>query len=136
MAKLPLLEGITVLDLTRVVAGPFCTMLLADLGARVIKVEEPGVGDETRHWGPPFIDGESAYFLGLNRGKESIELDLKDQTGLEAARKLAERADVVVQNFRPGVADRLGLGYHSLRANNPRLIYASISGFGQSGPDR
>jgi crotonobetainyl-CoA:carnitine CoA-transferase CaiB-like acyl-CoA transferase len=111
-------------------------MSLGDLGARVIKVEEPGLGDETRHWGPPFLQNESAYFLSLNRNKESIELDLKTERGREALRLLAREADVVVQNFRPGVMDRLGIGYETLRAENPRLIYASISGFGQTGPQR
>jgi len=132
----PPLAGVLVLDLTRAVTGPFCTMTLADLGARVIKVEEPGTGDETRHWGPPFVDGESAYFLGVNRGKESIELNLKEPRDLEIARRLAAKADVVIENFRPGVADRLGVGYEQLRAANPKLIYASISGFGQTGPFR
>ncbi|MGH9662231.1 MAG: CaiB/BaiF CoA transferase family protein [Bryobacteraceae bacterium] len=130
------LEGILVLDFTRAVAGPFCTMTLGDLGARVIKVEEPDGGDETRRWGPPFVGGESAYFLGINRNKESLALDLKSPEGLEAARMLARRADVVVENFRPGVMSRLGLGYAELAAENAGLVYASVSGFGQSGPDR
>jgi crotonobetainyl-CoA:carnitine CoA-transferase CaiB-like acyl-CoA transferase len=135
LAHLPL-RGVTILDLTRAVAGPFCTMSLGDLGARVIKVEEPGLGDETRHWGPPFVEKESAYFLSLNRNKESIELDLKKEEGREALRRLAHKADVVVENFRPDVMDRLGIGYEMLRVENPRLIYASISGFGQTGAQR
>ncbi len=130
------LQGVRVLDLTRAVAGPFCTMLLGDLGARVIKIEEPRTGDETRHWGPPFIGGESVYFLALNRNKESVALDLKLSSDVAALRRLAAEADVVVQNFRPGVAERLGIDYRCLRTDNPRLIYASISGFGLTGPDR
>ncbi len=130
------LDGIVVVDLTRAVSGPFCTMMLADLGARVIKIEEPGSGDETRNWGPPFVDGESTYFLGVNRGKESVTLDLKDERDRAVLGRLASRADVLIENFRPGVADRLGAGYRSLSAANPRLVYVSISGFGQSGPHR
>ena len=124
------------LDLTRAVTGPFCTMLLGDLGARIIKIEEPGTGDETRHWGPPFTNGESAYFLALNRNKESVALDLKIHGDLDILKRLALDSDVVVQNFRPGVAERLGIGYEALRSDHPELIYASISGFGLSGPDR
>ncbi len=135
MATRPL-EGLLVVDLTRAVAGPFCTMLLGDLGARVLKIEEPGSGDETRQWGPPFVEGESAYFLGLNRNKESVALNLKDERGRDVLRGLARRADVLIENFRPGVAARLGIGPEELRARNPRLIYASVSGFGQDGPDR
>jgi CoA:oxalate CoA-transferase len=111
-------------------------MLLGDLGARVIKIEEPQTGDETRHWGPPFVRGESVYFLALNRNKESVVLDLKRPSDKAALRRLAAEADVVVQNFRPGVAERLGIDYKRLRPDNPRLIYASISGFGLTGPDR
>ena len=111
-------------------------MLLGDLGARVIKVEEPRTGDETRHWGPPFVGRESVYFLALNRNKESVALDLKLSSDVAALRRLAAEADVVVQNFRPGVAERLGIDYKCLRTDNPRLIYASISGFGLTGPDR
>lgn len=133
MAGLPL-EGVTVLDLTRAVAGPFCTMNLGDLGARVIKVEEPGVGDETRQWGPPFTaEGESTYFLSMNRNKESVAIDLKSDAGRDEVRRLAREADVVVENFRTGVADRLGVGYEEVRRENPRIIYASISGFGSEG---
>ena len=123
------LDGMLVLDLSRAVAGPLCTMLLGDLGARVVKVEEQG-GDEARSWGPPFHEGTSAYFLGLNRNKESAALDLKNAADLAFVMRMAARADVVVENFRPGVAARLGLGYEALRAFRPGLIYGSVSGFG------
>jgi crotonobetainyl-CoA:carnitine CoA-transferase CaiB-like acyl-CoA transferase len=136
--ELPL-AGVVVLDFTRAVAGPFCTMLMGDLGARVIKVEEVGHGDETRAWGPPFVEdsqgrGWSTYFVSMNRNKQSIALDLKSGEGLAAAGELARRADVIIENFRPGVAERLGIGYPSLSAGNPSLIYCSVSGFGQTGP--
>ena len=124
-----------VLDLSRAVAGPLCTMLLGDLGARVLKIEEAG-GDEARSWGPPFVGEDSTYFLGLNRNKESGIFDLKDAGDLAVVRKMASRADVVVENFRPGVAERLGLGYETLRALRPGLVYGSVSGFGQEGPDK
>lgn len=127
------LEGIVVVDLTRVLAGPYCTMLLADLGARVIKIENPGGGDDSRQVGP-FVDGESAYFASVNRNKESIALDLKADGDRQILDRLLERADVLVENFRPGVMDKLGLTWKSLREKYPRLIYASISGFGQTGP--
>jgi crotonobetainyl-CoA:carnitine CoA-transferase CaiB-like acyl-CoA transferase len=130
------LAGVQVLDLSRAVAGPFCTLILADLGARVIKIEEPESGDETRHWGPPFIHGESAYFLSLNRNKESVVLDLKHPSGRNALRKLIAKSDVLIQNFRPGVAERLGIDYEAVKLENPRLVYASVSGFGLTGPDR
>ena len=130
------LEGVRVLDLTRAVAGPFCTLLLGDLGARVIKIEEPETGDETRHWGPHFVQGESVYFLALNRNKQSVVLDMKRESDLAALRQLAGQTDIVVQNFRPGVVERLGIDYATLKACNPSLIYASISGFGVTGPDR
>ena len=130
------LDGITVLDLTRVLSGPYCTMLLADLGARVVKVEQPGKGDDTRAWGPPFVHGESAYFLSVNRNKESITLNLKHAEGLRLLHALIAKADVLVENFRPGTLSRLGLDYESLRPQNPRLIYCSISGFGHTGPRR
>ncbi|MBR0643051.1 CaiB/BaiF CoA transferase family protein [Plastoroseomonas hellenica] len=129
------LAGIKVLDLTRVVSGPFATMLLADLGADVVKVEEPGKGDESRRYGPPFQGGESAYFLSVNRGKRSIALDLRSEAGRATALALAARADVVVENFRPGTMARLGLGIEALHAANPRLILCSITGFGAEGPD-
>lgn len=129
------LEGLFVLDFSRAVAGPMCTMLLGDLGARVVKVEEAG-GDEARSWGPPFAGEDATYFLGLNRNKESVVLDLKNAADLALARRMAARADVVVENFRPGVAARLGLGYEELRALRPGLVYGSVSGFGQEGEDR
>ena len=128
------LVGVTVLDFTRAVAGPFCTMLLGDLGARIIKVEDPNGGDETRQWGPPFLSGWSTYFLSMNRNKQSVAADLKSDEGRALVRAIAARADVVIENFRPGVVDRLGIGADELRALNPRLIYASVSGFGQTGP--
>ena len=128
------LAGLTVLDLTRVLSGPYCTMLLADMGARVIKIEQPGRGDETRAWGPPFVAGESAYFLSINRNKESVTLDFKQPAARAALDRLLQRADVLVENFRPGTLDRLGLGYEAVKATHPRLVYASISGFGQTGP--
>jgi crotonobetainyl-CoA:carnitine CoA-transferase CaiB-like acyl-CoA transferase len=128
------LNGVFVLDLTRVLSGPFCTMMLADMGARVIKVERPGDGDETRAWGPPFVGGESAYFLGTNRNKESITLDFKRPEGRRIINRLIDRADVIVENFRPGTLARMGLDYASLEEAHPKLIYASISGFGQTGP--
>jgi crotonobetainyl-CoA:carnitine CoA-transferase CaiB-like acyl-CoA transferase len=130
------LAGLTVLDLTRVLSGPYCTMLLADMGARVIKIEQPGRGDETRAWGPPFVAGESAYFLSINRNKESVTLDFKQPGGRKALDRLLDRADVLVENFRPGTLDRVGLGYATVAAKYPRLIYGSISGFGQTGPRR
>jgi len=130
------LEGFTIVDLSRVLSGPYCTMLLADMGARVIKIEQPGRGDETRAWGPPFVAGESAYFLSINRNKESVTLDFKQPGGRQALDRLLERADVLVENFRPGTLDRLGLGYAAVAAIHPRLVYCSISGFGQTGPRR
>jgi crotonobetainyl-CoA:carnitine CoA-transferase CaiB-like acyl-CoA transferase len=134
-AKGPL-DGLTVLDLTRVLSGPYCTMLLADMGARVIKIEQPGRGDETRAWGPPFVAGESAYFLSINRNKESVALDFKQPAGRTALDRLLARADILVENFRPGTLDRVGLGYSTVSATHPRLVYCSISGFGQTGPRR
>ena len=128
------LHGIRVLDLTRVLAGPYCTMFLGDLGAEVVKVEQPGVGDDTRGWGPPFTGGESAYFLCVNRNKKSVTIDLKSTEGVALLQRLAERADVLIENFRPGTMERLNLGEKDLRAANPRLIYASLSGFGADGP--
>jgi formyl-CoA transferase/CoA:oxalate CoA-transferase len=125
-----------VLDFSRVLAGPYCTMQLADLGARVIKIEHPGRGDDTRAWGPPFVGGESAYFLSINRNKESLVLDLKHPRARRVLDPLIANADIVVENFRPGTMERLGLTYESMRAANPRLVYCSISGFGQTGPRR
>ena len=130
------LDGIRVLDLSRHLAGPYCTMMLGDLGADVIKVERPGCGDDTRQWGPPFLDGESAYYLCCNRNKKSLTLNLKDERGIEIARELAVRSDVLVENFRVGGLNDLGLGYEELSKLNPGLIYCSISGFGHTGPDR
>jgi crotonobetainyl-CoA:carnitine CoA-transferase CaiB-like acyl-CoA transferase len=130
------LQGVTVLDLTRVLSGPYCSMMLADMGARVIKIEQPGRGDDTRGWGPPFVNGESAYFLSINRNKESVTLDFKQPAGRAVLDRLIGRADVLVENFRPGTLARLGLDYPALAARHPRLVYCSISGFGQSGPRR
>jgi formyl-CoA transferase/CoA:oxalate CoA-transferase len=130
------LAGVTVLDLTRVLSGPYCTMVLADLGARVIKIEHPGKGDDTRHWGPPFVGTESAYFLSINRNKESVTIDFKPPSGRAVLDRLAARADVLVENFRPGTLDRIGFGWDAVHARVPRLIYASISGYGQTGPRR
>lgn len=130
------LDGFTVLDFTRVLSGPYCTMQLADMGARVIKVEQPGKGDDTRAWGPPFVEGESAYFLSINRNKESLTLDLKAADAKRVLDELLAKADVLVENFRPGTMTRLGLGYEQLRERFPRLVYCSISGFGQTGPRR
>ena len=128
------LDRVRVLDLTRVVAGPYCAMFLGDLGAEVVKVEQPGAGDDTRGWGPPFTGGESAYYLCINRNKKSLTLDLKSPEGVELLRRLATAADVVIENFRPGTMERLGLGEKELREINPRLIYASLTGFGADGP--
>ena len=132
------LERIKILDLSRVLAGPWCTQLLADLGAEVIKIERPGVGDDTRHWGPPWFDagGErvAAYFLSCNRGKKSAAIDFAQPEGAALVRRLAQDADVVVENFKVGGLEKFGLDAASLRAANPRLIYASITGFGQDGP--
>jgi crotonobetainyl-CoA:carnitine CoA-transferase CaiB-like acyl-CoA transferase len=130
------LAGIRVLDLTQYVAGPFCSMLLGDLGAEVIKIEEPSRGDVYRVQGPHFIGGEATSFLGVNRNKKSLTLNLKHRQGLAVAQRLACTVDVVLENFKPGTAERLGLGYAQLEKLNPRLIYASISGYGQDGPDR
>jgi len=128
------LSHITVLDLTRVLSGPYCTMLLADMGARVIKVEQPGKGDDTRAWGPPFLHGESAYFLSINRNKESVTLDFKTPAGRDILEQLIGRADVLIENFRPGTLTKLGLDYAAVAARHPRLVYCSISGFGHTGP--
>jgi crotonobetainyl-CoA:carnitine CoA-transferase CaiB-like acyl-CoA transferase len=125
------LGGLRILDFSRVLAGPFATMMLGDLGATVLKVERPGIGDETRSWGPPYdADGMATYFESVNRNKQSVALDLGDVDDLDRALALAREADVVVENFRPGVMDRLGLGYQQLRADNPGLVYCSITGFG------
>ena len=133
--KLPL-EGMTVLDLTQIMAGPVCTMLLADMGADVIKVEKPVGGDDTRRMGPPFTGEWASGFLALNRNKRSLALNLRDDAGQEIFKRLLKDADVVVENFRPGVMDRLGLGYASLTEIKPGLVYCCISGFGATGPYR
>ncbi|MEU1862822.1 CaiB/BaiF CoA transferase family protein [Streptomyces gardneri] len=124
------LDGIVVADFGRVLAGPYMTMLLADLGADVIKIERPGSGDDTRAWGPPFAGGEATYFLGVNRNKRSVSLDLTDPEDLATARAIVDRADVLVENFRPGTMEKLGLGYEDVRASNPGLVYCSVNGFG------
>ena len=128
------LDGLLVADFSRVLAGPLCTMTLGDLGADVVKVERPGAGDDTRAWGPPFAEEGSSYFLGLNRNKRSLVLDLKDPGDLALARELCARADVVVESFRPGLMAELGLGLDALREAHPRLVTCSISAFGGEGP--
>ena len=128
------LKGIRVLDLTRVLAGPYCAMLLGDMGAEIIKVEEPGKGDDTRGW-PPFAGGESTYFMSVNRNKKSVTLNLKAPEGRELLKKLAKKSDVLLENFRTGTMEKLGLGYATLAKLNPRLVYCAISGFGESGPE-
>jgi len=130
------LEGIRVLDLTRALAGPFCTLMLGDYGADVIKIEIPGSGDDTRTWGPPFIGEESAYFLSINRNKRSLTLNFKDDKAKQIFLELAKDADVIVENFTPGVMDRFGLGYDVVKEVNPGIVFCSISGFGQTGPYR
>lgn len=129
------LENIVVLDLSRILTGPFCTMMLADFGADVIKIEPPQ-GDDTRHWGPPFIAGESAYYLSVNRNKRSIVLDFRKESDRQIFRNMVAQADVVVENYRPGTMERWGLDYPALKAINPQIIMASISGFGATGPGR
>jgi crotonobetainyl-CoA:carnitine CoA-transferase CaiB-like acyl-CoA transferase len=130
------LEGVVVLDFSHALAGPYCTMLLADYGAEVYKLESPRGGELGRGWGPPFVNGQASFFLGLNRGKRGISIDLKRPEGTELCLQLADRADVLVENFRPGTMDRLGLGYETVHNRNPRLVYCSISGYGQNGPSR
>ena len=130
------LSGVTVIDFTRVLSGPYCTMVLADHGARVIKLEHPVRGDDTRHWGPPFVGAESAYFLSINRNKESVTLDFKSPDGKAILEQLLARADVVVENFRPGTLDAAGFGAADVLARHPRIVYCSISGYGQTGPRR
>lgn len=131
-----LLDAVKVLDVSRVLAGPYCSMLLADLGAEVVKVEEPRRGDDTRDWGPPFLGGESAYFLSVNRNKKSLTLDLKHPEGREILLALAAQSDVLLENFSPGTASRLGLSFEDVSQVNPRIVYCSVSGFGQDGPYR
>ena len=132
-SNLPL-SGITVIDFSQILAGPFCTMMLADMGAEVIKIEKPNGGDDTRRYGPPFIKGESAAFLTLNRNKKSMVLDLKSDKGLDIAKSMIAKADVLVHNFRPGVVDRMGLSYSTVGEINPALVYCTVSGFGTTGP--
>ena len=128
------LEGVKVLDLTQIMAGPYCTMTLADMGADVVKVEKPNGGDDTRRMGPPFIEGESAAFLGINRNKRSVVVDLRSDEGREVVLDMARRYDILVQNFRPGSLERMGLGYERVRELNPAMVYCTISGFGVTGP--
>src|SRR3954451_24889158 len=123
------LEGVKVLDLSRVLAGPYATMMLADLGADVLKIEHPERGDDTRHWGPPFVGGESAYFLSVNRNKRSASVDLKKATELKKVKKLAAGADVLIENMRRGTLEKLGLGYKALKETNPGIVYCLITGF-------
>ena len=134
LQRMQALQDIQVLDLTRALAGPFCTLMLGDYGADVIKIEIPETGDDTRHWGPPFIGDESAYFLSINRNKRSLTLNFKEQEAIKIFLQLVEKADVVVENFTPGVMKRFGLDYEAVKAINPSIIYCSISGFGQDGP--
>src|SRR5262245_8909316 len=130
------LAGLRVLDFSHALAGPYCTLLMADCGAEVYKLESPHGGELSRGWGPPFAGGEASFFLGLNRGKRGISIDLKQPEGIELCLRLLDRMDVLVENFRPGTMDRIGIGYEVARARNPRLIYCSISGYGQNGPSR
>ncbi len=130
------LSDLTILDFTRILAGPYCTQILADHGANVIKIEQPGSGDGTRQWGPPWLGDQAAYFLSVNRNKRSLTLNLKHAEGQAIARSLAQRADVLIENFMPGVLAEIGLGYDAVRALNPGLIYCSITGYGQNGPYR
>jgi len=128
------LDDLFVVDLSRILSGPVCTMLLADMGAEIVKVEPPPLGDDSRQWGPPFIGGISTYFLSINRNKKSLGLNLKTEQGRRILWKLIERADVLIENFRPGVLDKLGFGYEAVAKVNPRAVYCSISGFGHTGP--
>lgn len=128
------LNGIRIIDLSRILAGPYCTMLLADMGAEVLKVEKPGEGDGSRHWGPPWVGDQSAYFLSVNRNKKSLTLNLKTPEGREILKKLLADADVLIENFRPGTMERMGLDYETLSVEFPGLIYCSITGYGQTGP--
>lgn len=130
------LHGLRVLDLSRALAGPFCSMMLGDMGADILKVEQPGVGDNSRAWGPPFEGGESSYFLSVNRNKRSLALNLRDPQAAGILRRLIERSDILLENFVPGTLDRFGFSYEECRAIRPDLIYCAISGFGQIGPDR
>ena len=133
-ANAPPLEGVRVLDLTQIMAGPYCAMTLGDMGADVVKVEKPNGGDDARRMGPPFIEGESAAFLGINRNKRSVVVDMRTDDGREIVQELARRSDILIQNFRPGSLERMGLGYEQVREINPAIIYCTISGFGATGP--
>jgi len=128
---LRLLEGVRVVDFSQALSGPYCTLMLADLGADVVKVEPPARGDDARHWGPPFVGGDAAYFMSVNRNKRSVALDLKDPADFAQVLRLIDESDVLLENWRPGTAKRLGLDPERLHATNPRLVYCSISGFGQ-----
>jgi formyl-CoA transferase len=130
------LEGLRVVDLTRVLSGPYCTMQLGDMGAEVIKVEQPGKGDDTRAFAPPYQGDQAAYFLSINRNKKSITLDMKTEAGKAVLWRLIEKSDILVENFRPGAMDRLGFGYKAVAKRRPAIVYASISGFGQTGPQK
>ena len=128
------LDGIKILDCSQILAGPYCSMLLADMGADVVKIEKPGGGDDTRRMGPPFLEGESAAFLAMNRNKRSVVLDFKNPDGVAAMHRMLADADVIIENYRAGVMGRLGLDYDAVRELNPGIIYCSISGFGRTGP--
>src|SRR5580704_19681054 len=130
------LDGLVVLDFSHALAGPYCTMLMAQYGAEVFKIESPGDGEVGRSWAPPFTNGEASYFLGINTGKRSLAIDLKKPEGVALCLDMMERADVLIENMRPGTMERLGLGYAAARARNSRLIYCSVSGYGQTGPSR
>ena len=130
------LDDLLVVDLSRILSGPVCTMMLADMGAQVIKVEPPPWGDDSRKWGPPFIGGMSTYFQSVNRNKKSLGLNLRMEGGREVLWKLIDCADILIENFKPGVLDRLGFGYEAVSKRRPALVYCSISGFGQTGPYR
>jgi formyl-CoA transferase len=135
-AGAPPLKGIRVIDLTRIIAGPYCTMVMGDLGAEIIKVEQPKIGDETRAWGPPWVREVSAYFIAMNRNKKSLTLNFKHPQGIEIFKNLARHSDVLLENFRPGTMDELGVGYEALKEINPRLIYCDVTGYGTQGPYR
>ncbi len=128
------LDGVVVLDLSRIMAGPFCSQILGDLGAEVIKVERPGLGDDTRAWGPPFIAGESTYYLSINRNKKSVTINLKSEKGVEIIKEMVKKSDILLENFPPGTMERYGLDYEALREINPGLIFCSITGYGPDGP--
>jgi crotonobetainyl-CoA:carnitine CoA-transferase CaiB-like acyl-CoA transferase len=133
----PPLKGIRVIDLTRIIAGPYCTMVMGDLGAEVIKIEQPKIGDETRAWGPPWVEDKvSAYFVAINRNKKSLTLNFKHPKGIKIFQDLVKQADVVIENFRPGTMEELGIGYEALKKFNPRIIYCDITGYGTTGPYR